>query len=37
LNGERIDHSIAVSALRGVEVATFQVTPVERQDSRKKN
>jgi S1-C subfamily serine protease len=36
LNGERIERALAVSALRGAEVTTFQVTPVERQDSRKK-
>jgi S1-C subfamily serine protease len=37
LNGERIDHPVAVSALRGAEIVTFQVTPVERRDSRKKS
>jgi S1-C subfamily serine protease len=37
LNGERIERPLAVSALRGAEVATFQVTPGERKDSRKKN
>jgi S1-C subfamily serine protease len=36
LNGERIERSLAVSVLRGAEVATFQVTPVERRESRKK-
>jgi S1-C subfamily serine protease len=36
LNGERIERALAVSALRGAEVTTFQVTPVGRQDSRKK-
>ena len=37
LNGERIDQSVAVNALRGAEIATFQVTPSERRDSRKKS
>jgi S1-C subfamily serine protease len=37
LNGERIDHPVAVSALRGAEIVTFQVTPVERRDSRNKS
>ena len=37
LNGERIERALAVSALRGAELATFQVTPVERRESRKKN
>jgi S1-C subfamily serine protease len=37
LNGERIERLLAVSALRGAEVATLQVTPVERTDSRNKS
>jgi len=35
LNGERIDRPVSVRALRGVEIAMFQLTPVERRDSRK--
>jgi len=36
LNGERIERPLALSAIRGTEIAAFQVTPVERRDSRKK-
>jgi S1-C subfamily serine protease len=37
LNGERIEHPLAVGVLRGVTLATFQVTPVERRESGKKS
>jgi S1-C subfamily serine protease len=37
LNVERIDRSLAVNALRGAEVVTIEVTPVERREPRKKN
>jgi len=37
LNGERIECPLALGALRGAEIATVQVTPVERRDSRNKS
>jgi S1-C subfamily serine protease len=36
LNGDRIGRPLAVSVLRGAEIATFQVSPVERRDARKR-
>ncbi len=37
LNGERIERPLALGAMRGAEIATVQVTPVERRDSRNKS
>src|SRR5262249_27971473 len=37
LSGERIGRALTVGALRGAEVAKFEVTPVEREPRRKRN
>ncbi len=36
LNGERIGSKVMIGAMRGAEIAAFQVTPVERPDFRNK-